>query len=130
MTGQKKIEQLTDSWYGFAIFAGIMAVVANGIGILTIGFAAFSTVFSLFITFLIGRSLRNKNGITRFVLLVLAPLSAILGVFGVWRMMGMFFDLWSWTMLVNAFVSAVGVYMNAKSLRVLLDGSVAAHFKT
>lgn len=128
MTAHKKLEQLTDSWYGFTFFAAVVSVLSNGIGIFSLFFTVASTLFSLFITYLIGRSLQKKNGLTRVVLIVLSALSAIVGTLAVLKLGSSFFQDWSFGLLLNLVVGAAGVFMNARSFRVLTDRTVKAHF--
>lgn len=128
MSAHKKLEQLTDSWYGFTFFAAVISVLSNGIGIFSLFFTVGSTLFSLFITYLIGRSLQKKNRLTRVVLIVLSALSAIVGTLAVLKLGSAFFQDWSFGLLLNLVVGAAGVFMNARSFRVLTDRTVKAHF--
>jgi hypothetical protein len=128
MTGQKRLEELTDSWYGFAIFAALASLLSGGLGILSLFFTIGSTLFTLFITFLIGRSLvKNRSSFTRMLMIVLASLFACLGVLAVFAGGAAFLANWSLSLLVQLVVAAANVYMNAKSVRVLLDRSVKVH---
>ena len=128
MTAHKKLEQLTDSWYGFTFFAAVISVLTGGIGIFSLFFTVASTIFSLFVTYLIGRSLQKKNGLTRVVLIVLSVLSAIVGTLAVLKLGGSFFQDWSFGLLLNLVLGAAGVFMNVRSFRVLTDRTVKAHF--
>jgi len=128
MSAHKKLEQLTDSWYGFTFFAAVVSLLSNGIGIFSLFFTIGSTLFSLFITYLIGRSLQKKNGLTRVVLIVLSAIGACLGVLGVLKLGGAFLGDWSFGALLNIVVTVAGVFMNVRSFRVLTDRTVKAYF--
>jgi hypothetical protein len=125
MTAQKKLEQLTDSWYGFTFFAAIISLLSNGIGIFTLIFTIGSTLFSLFINYLIGRSLQKRNGLTRVVLIVL---SACFGVLGVLKLGGAFLGDWSFGGLLQIVLAVAGIVMNVRSFRVLTDRTVKTYF--
>lgn len=128
MTAQKKLEQLTDSWYGFTFFTAIISLLSNGIGFFTLIFTIGSTLFSLFITYLIGRSLQKRNGLTRVVLIVLSAIGACLGVLGVLKLGGAFLGDWSFGGLLHIALGVAGVVMNVRSFRVLTDRTVKTYF--
>ena len=128
MTAHKKLEQLTDSWYGFTFFAAVISLLSNGIGIFSLFFTVGSTLFSLFVTYLIGRSLQNRNRLTRVVLIVLSAISACLGTLGLLKLGGAFLGDWSFGLLLQIVVAVAGVFMNVRSFRVLTDRAVKAHF--
>ncbi|MBX3214366.1 MAG: hypothetical protein KF850_20190 [Labilithrix sp.] len=127
MTGKAKIEGLTNSWYGFAVFSALYALLMNGIGVLSIASAVGGMFFSWFITFLIGRALIKKSSLTRLVLLFVSGLLAILGALGVGKAAWMFVQTWQLGVLASAAYAAVGVWMQARSFRTLVDGSVKAY---
>lgn len=128
MTARDEISKLTNAWYGFGLFSGILTVVMNGIGVFSILGAAFSTITSFVMTYVIGRLLLNRSGLTRFVVVVFAGLGSIFGVLGTGRCVYGFFSEWSLTMLVMAGLTLCGVWMNVRSLRVLLSKPVRAYF--
>jgi hypothetical protein len=125
MTAQKKIEQLTDTWYGFALFAGVVSVLVNGIGFFSIGIAVASTFVSLLITFVVGRLLLRRSSLTRLVVMVVAALSTISSALALVKFVS---DI-SFSGLIGAVLMAVTIYMNVRSLRVLTDSSVKAFFR-
>lgn len=128
MDGKEKIEKLTNSWYGFALFAGAASLLMNGIGIFSILGAIISTVTSLVFTFAFGRLLLRKSSFTRYALIFLSGLFSVLGILGIGSSIWTFFGEWSLSLLVYAGFCAVSVYMNARSFSVLTDKSVKGYF--
>jgi hypothetical protein len=128
MNAKQKIENLTHTWYGFTVFMGAMQLLINGIGVFSILSAAFSTVFSLVVSFAFGRLLLGGSSLTRVLLVVFSAIGAILGVLGAGQMIYAFFGEWSFALLGYAALALVGVSVNVKSFRVLTDKTVKAHF--
>jgi len=126
MTAREKIEHLTNSWYGFNIFAGAMSLIMGGLGIFSLVWATLATFASLVVTYLLGRKLHNRSSLTRSVLIVLSVIFGLLGVvgliFGVLR-----FELSLTYLLEGIYVLAL-VSMYFKSVRVLTDKQVKAYF--
>ena len=83
MDAKEKLEKLTNSWYGFAVFTGVATFLMNGIGIFSAIGAAISVFVSWVFTFAIGRLLLRKSSLTRWVLVVLGGLSVIAQSIGV-----------------------------------------------
>ena len=127
-TGKEKLENLTNSWYGFALVSGIATVAMNGIGVFSIVGAAMWTFFMFCVTFVLGRALIKKSSITRAFLLVVSAVFTVLGVLGVGSSVWSFFSEWSLSYLVYAAFGASSVYMHGRSFRVLTDSSVKAYF--
>lgn len=132
MSGRAKIEKLTHAWYGFALFSGLMSVLGGGFGpvslVISIFFAVLSTAFSFFVTFLIGRALMHKSGLTRLVLLFLSAILGVLSVLASFKLVGRFFGDWSLGLLMQAAMSALVGYMQLRSFAVLRDREVRAYF--
>jgi hypothetical protein len=128
MTGKAKIEGLTNSWYGFAVFSAICSVLMNGIGFFSIGGALVGLVVSWIITFCLGKALLGKSSFTRAILILLSGLLTVLGTLGVAKMTWTFVQTWQLSVLAAAAYSAVNTWMNAKSFRTLTDSSVKAYF--
>jgi hypothetical protein len=128
MTGKAKIEGLTNSWYGFAVFSAIFSVVTNGLGIWSIGTAIAGLLFSWILTFFIGRALVKKSSLTRAILLVVSGLVTVFGTLSVGRTTWAFVHTWEFGLLATVTYSAVSTWMNAKSFRTLTDSSVKAYF--
>lgn len=124
MSGKAKIEGLTNSWYGFAVFSAICSVLMSGIGILSIALAIGGLLFTWFITFLIGRALIKKSSLTRYVLLLFSGLFAILGTIGTGKAAWSFVQSWQLGVFAYAAYTAVTTWMHARSFRTLMDGSV------
>ena len=100
----------------------------RGLGVFSILGAAFSTVFSLVVSFAFGRLLLGGSSLTRVLLGVFSALGVIVGVLGVGQMLYAFFGDWSFSLLGYAALGAAGVSVNVKSFRVLTDETVKAHF--
>ncbi len=128
MTAKEKIQNLTTAWYGFALFTGLATLLMNGIGFFSMIAAAMSTGFSIVVAFAVCRLLIGKSSLTRVVLVVLSALSTLLGVLATGRFVVSFFGSWSFSLLGYAVMALAGVYMNARSFRVLTDKSVKAYF--
>ncbi len=127
MTGKAKIEQLTNSWYGFAVFSAIGSIIMNGIGFLSIGGAFVGLVVSWIVTFLLGRALLNRSSLVRSLLILTSGLFTVLGALAVGRSTWTFVQTWEPGVLAGAAYSAVSVWMQARSFRTLTDASVKSY---
>lgn len=128
MTARQKIEGLTNSYYGYAVFGAALSLWNNGIGFFSLVGTAFSFVFSILLTWFIGRRLLAKSSLTRVLLVVLTGIFSVLGSISVAKMGWTFFQTMSLSVLLYTALVAVGVYMNVKAFRVLTDSSVKAYF--
>jgi len=128
MNAKQKIENLTHTWYGFTVFMGAVQLLVNGLGFFSLLGAAFSTVFSLVVSFAFGRLLLGGSSLTRVLLVVFSALGIVAGVLGVGQMFYAFFGDWSFSLLGYAALGIAGVSVNVKSFRVLTDATVKAHF--
>lgn len=129
MTAKEKIEKLTDTWYGYTLFANAVSLLIHGIGFFSIAFTAMATVFSLFVTFLIGRWLLGRSSIGRLVVLCLSGIGLVTGALAVLRFGALFLDEWSIAALAQTVVVAAGTLVNLRSLRTLTDASVKTYFR-
>ena len=127
MSAREKIENLTNSWYGFALVTGLWSFLQNGIGIFSALIALGSTLFSLFLTFFLGRRLLAKGSIVRMFLLVVSVVSMTLGSLGMFELGKAFFQNWSFGLLSQIGYTLVALYMNFKSFRTLTDAQVKAY---
>lgn len=127
-TARQKIEGLTNSWYGFAVFGALLSLWNGGIGFFSLIGTAASFVFTLFLTWLIGRRLLAKSSLTRLLLIVLTGVVSVMDTVGVAQMGLTFFRTFSFTALAYVGVLGVHLYMNARSFRVLTDRSVKLYF--
>lgn len=125
----KKIEQLTNAWYGFAVFTALYSVVTNGVGFFTLVWTTAGLLFSWFLTFLIGRALLRRSSLTRTLLLLVSALSTVLGALSAGRAGLNFVSSWELGVLLTGVYSAASMWMNAKSFRTLTDSSVKAYFR-
>jgi hypothetical protein len=130
MTARQKIEGLTNSWYGYAVFGAAISVWQNGLGIFSLMGTAAWFVLNIFVVWFIGRRLLHKGSLTRVILVVLTGLFSVLGSIGVAKMGWTFIHTWSFSLALYAAISALGVYMNARSFKVLTDSSVKAYFNS
>lgn len=128
MTARQKIEGLTNSWYGYAVFGAALSLWNNGIGFFSLLGTAGSFLFSVILTWFIGNRLLNRSTLTRVLLVIVTAVSSVLGSVGVAKMGWTFFQTWSFSVALYAALTAVGVYMNARSFKVLTDSSVKAYF--
>ena len=125
MTAKQKIEELTNAWYGFALFGALVSLLQNGIGFFSLFFTAASMCFSIFVTWFLGRRLLARSSLTRVLLVVLSALGVGFGTLGVvWSVFGS----WSFSGLVTIALSVASIWMNVRSLRVLTDQSVKTYF--
>lgn len=130
MTARAKIEGLTNSWYGFAVFSAICSFLSgeSSIGFFGILFAAIGLLASWTLTWFIGRRLLAKSSLTRAILIVFSAISMILGTLSTGRQALAFIHSFELSILVAAIYSAVAAWMNAKSFRTLMDASVRSYF--
>jgi hypothetical protein len=128
MTGKAKIEGLTNTWYGFTAFSALASILANGIGIWSIGSAVVGMFFWWIVTWFLGRALVKKSSLVRSLLLLVSALFLVLGALSAGRSTLKFFSAWELNLLVTAFYSAVSAWMYGKSFRTLTDPSVKAYF--
>ena len=128
MTATQKIEGLTNSWYGYAVFGAALRLWDNGIGLMSLITTAGAFLFSVLLTWFIGNRLKNKSSLTRFILLAGSGILSVLGSIGVAKMGWTFIHTFSLNVLFYAGITALSVYMNAKSFKVLTDKSVKAYF--
>lgn len=128
MDAKEKLEKLTNSWYGFAVFTGAVTFLTNGIGIFSAIGAAVSVFISWVFTFAIGRLLMRKSSLTRWVLIVLGGLSVVVGVVGIAGGLYTFVTESSLTYLLYAGYVSIAVYQHGKSINVLTDKTVKGYF--
>ena len=128
MTATQKIEGLTNSWYGYAVFGALLSLWNNGIGFFSLIGTAGSFLFSIFLTWFIGRRLLAKSSLTQLILLVVTGISSIMGSVTAAKMGWTFIHTWSLSVFLYTALVAIGVYMNARSFKVLTDKSVKAYF--
>lgn len=129
MTAKERIEKLTDTWYGYTLFANAVTLVVNGIGFFSVAFTAASTLFSLFVTFLVGRWLLGRSSLGRFVILCLSSIGLVTGALATLKFGAAFLSDWSLALLAHTVVIAAGVLVNLRSIRTLTDSSVKAYFR-
>ena len=127
-TARQKIEGLTNSWYGFAVFGALLSLWNGGIGFFSLIGTAASFLFTIFLTWFIGRRLLAKSSLTRLLLIVVTGVVSVMDTVGVAQMGLTFFRTFSFTALAYVGILGVHLYMNARSFRVLTDKSVKLYF--
>ncbi|MBX3186283.1 MAG: hypothetical protein KF819_04675 [Labilithrix sp.] len=128
MTARQKIEGLTNSWYGYAVFGALVSLYQRGLGIWTILTTGISFLFTIAFMFFIGRRLLAKSSITRFVLVIWTAIATLSGAYFTARMGWSFMTTFTFSYLVYAALGALSAYMYGRSFRVLTDDSVKAYF--
>ena len=128
MTATQKIDGLINSWYGYAVFGAALRLWDNGIGLMSLITTAGAFLFSVLLTWFIGNRLKNKSSLTRFILVIGSGILGVLGTFGAVKMGWTFLHTFSLTDLLYVGITAVSVFMNAKSFKVLTDSSVKTYF--
>ena len=128
MTARQKIEGLTNSYYGYAVFGAVVSLWNNGIGFFSLIGTAFSFVFSILLTWFIGRRLLAKSSLTRVLLVIVTAIGGLFGAVGAAKMGWTFVQTMSLSALLYTGLVAVGAYMNIKAFRVLTESSVKAYF--
>jgi hypothetical protein len=127
-TARQKIEGLTNSWYGYAVLGALVSLWNNGIGFFSLIGTAASFLFTVFLTWFIGRRLLNKSSLTRAVLIAFTAIASLLGGYGAAKMGWTFIQTFSLTALFYTVFLGTHVYMHARSFKVLTDKSVKAYF--
>lgn len=128
MSARAKIENLTNTWYGFAVFSSLAALLMEGISIWNIVTGGIGLFFTLLFMFFISRRLLNKGRFTRWALIALSGFSTVFGAYGAAKASWMFVHAWELKLVIAAASSAISAWMMAKSFRVLTDASVKQYF--
>ncbi len=143
MSSRQRIEQLTQTWYGFTVFAAAAAViqvacwplsagllfsparlaltfVGSAVAlVLAIGLNLVAAVFGLLMVRWIGRSLLAGSGFVRVGILVLSPVFAVLcGLSAIQQLWNGVSHL-SVSPLVGAAVAAIAVTLHLRSFGVV-----------
>ena len=124
MSAKQKIEELTNAWYGYALFTALMSLFQNGIGIFSLFFTVASAIFSIFVTWFIGRRLLARSSLMRMILIVGSAVFSVLGGLAVFKLV---LGSWSFSTLALLALAIGSVMMNVRSLRTLTDQSVKAY---
>jgi hypothetical protein len=128
MTATQKIEGLTNSWYGYAVFGAAVRLWDSGIGLISLITTTGAFLCSVLLTWFIGNRLKNKSSLTRFILVAGSSVLSVIGTIGVAKLGWTFIHTFSLSVLFHAGITALSVYMNAKSFNVLTDKAVKAYF--
>lgn len=148
MTARQRIEQLTQTWYGFTVFAAIASVVTVALwpfsaGLLfspaklalTVVGSAFAMVFAiglnvvalvigLFVVSLLGRALLARSAVTRLLLVVLAPVLGVLTAYASLQQLWSGLSHLAMAPLLSGAVSGIAVSLYLRSWRVLTSQAV------
>jgi hypothetical protein len=128
MNGKARLEGLTNSWYGYAAFSALAAIVASGFSFWRIGISVTWMVLSWIVIFFLGRRLVAKSHLTRALLLVISGTLALLGSLSAGRAAWNFVTSWELSLLGTLTYSAISTWMNLRSFATLRDPSVKAYF--
>jgi len=137
MNAKQKIEQLTRSWYGYAVFAAVLSVLslqATGVLSLMIGLGlsialnAIGLVIAIAITTFLGRRLLARSNGTRLFLVVFSGLFSVLGALATLTSAWSFLTSWTLASVCSVVLSASSTLLNVRSFRVLRETAVRAYF--
>lgn len=128
MSARAKIENLSNTWYGFAVASALATLLVEGISLWNIATGAIGLLFTLGFMFFISRRLLNKGRLTRWILIATTAFFSVSGAYGTVKAGWTFVHAWELRFIVAAVASAVTAWMMAKSFRVLTDSSVKAYF--
>ena len=129
MSGKAKIENLTNAWYGYDVTSAGIAFLLGSWGILSIVGSLLGLGVSLFITYMIGRALRNRSSLTRVICIGASGLFTVLGTLSAGRATLSLLDSFSLTMVGMIAWSCVGIYMLGRSFMTLMSGDVKTYFR-
>ncbi len=137
MTPKQKIEALTRSWYGYSLFAAVLAVLSIrasgplslmvGLG-LSIAINGVLLVLSLALVAFLGRKLLHRSNGTRVFLVVVSGLGAVLGALGTLNGAWQFLQQWSIAAALNVLLLAACTMVNARSFRTLTETGTRSYF--
>lgn len=128
MTARAKIEELTNGWYGLAVFGAVVSLLQHGIGFFSLMWTVLMLGFSFAVTFFLGRRLLARSGLTRAVLVFLSAILGVLCALGFLKFVWSFFGNWSFDTLLHIALSGATVLMYFRSFRTLTDSSVKSYF--
>jgi len=151
MTARSQIEKLTNTWYGYHAFMGIVSlvlglttsvagglsslfdlsllgVVGSGVfGVVSIVMSIGWLVLTLALTAFFGHRLLSKSSFWRLFLMLFSGLFMFFGVFGVLSGAWAFLHQWSLVNLLTMAGSALNVWMLLSSWRVLASSEVKTY---
>jgi hypothetical protein len=130
MHGKAKIQSLTNAWYGYTFLAALVnvvralsgSVVGAALGVIIV---ACFFLFSIFVTWSVGKLLLARSGLTRVLVLVLSSVGFCLGVMGIWSFIS---GPWTTTAAVNGLLTGCGMWMQLRTVKTLLDRDVKSYF--
>jgi hypothetical protein len=137
MTARQKLQTLSNSWYGYALFCALVSLFqirATGILSMAIGLTlslvlnAVMLVISLALVTFFARKLLARSSATRAFLVFVSGLCTVLGVLGTAGAAWAFLGHWSFAGIVSIALGAISVWMNARSFGVLTTRDVKAYF--
>lgn len=126
-TARQKIEGLTHSWYGWTAFTSLLALWDRGIGIISLFLTGAGFLLSCLVIWFLGNRLVNKSSLTRVLLVVLSAIVSVLGTIGTAKLGWTFINTLSLSVALQAAFTGLGVYMHARSFKVLTDSSVKTY---
>lgn len=127
--GAKKIESLTNTWYGFAVFSALVLLLQRGIGLFNLVWGGLGLLVSWFFIYLWGRNLRNRSALTRYFLIAVSGIMTLVDGYGAVQYSWAFVHAWEIKLILAAIYAAVQGWIMAKSFKTLaLDSSVQSYF--
>ena len=143
MTAKQRIENLTNAWYGYAVFATLATIVGNiwyglfswgfwfGFGMLavafSIGISVVGLAISIAITAFLGRKLLARSSFTRALLVVLSAVFAVLCAISTFSEAWQFLHYWSIAGIIRIALPAAAALLQVRSFSVLNDPEVRAY---
>ena len=151
MTARQRIEQLTNTWYGFTVFAALAAVleaalwpfapgllfspvklllafVGSGVAVLfAILLNVVGAVIGLAIVTFLGRTLLARSAAMRLALVVASPIFAVFAALSSIKQLWTGVSQFSPAPLLAGVVSAIAVTLYLRSFRVLTDPAVKGY---
>jgi hypothetical protein len=128
MSARERIESLTNSWYGYALFTSLLALLDRGIGLFSLFFTAMGLAFSVFVTWFLGNRLLARSGLWRTILLGVSLLASVFGLLGTVKLTGQLFTSFSMSTLFAIGAAVIWLGMNVQSFRTLTDPTVKSYF--
>jgi len=128
MTARDQLENLTLLWILYCLGGSALGWLAGGLGWVSLGLNLVGAAIGVGISLFIGRLLVGKSQGTRFVLSGLAAVFSVLGVLSIGKLTLALLATWSLGLLVPLTITAAGVAMNVRSLRVLWSARVRRYF--
>src|SRR5258708_4217690 len=127
MSARERIESLTNSWYGYTLFTGLLTALSRGFSLFWLFYSAAGVLFSLFITHLLGKWLLARSQLTRTVLLGGSLLFSVVGLVGTVKLTSQLLGSFSLGTLFEVGIAVVWLGMNVPSFRTLPSSDLKSY---